>query len=143
MRAVLIGVGLALFAGVGYWILSTPEKAPAPERAINGSTAIVEVVLPQSLTPNAKIGQTIYDTKCAACHAPNGAGQVDVAPPLVHKIYEPSHHGDEAFQRAVASGVQGHHWNFGNMAPVDGLTRADVSMIVTYIRELQRANGID
>ena len=143
MREVLIGAGLALVAGVGYWVFSSQGNAPEREQVTNGATTIVSVNLPPSLTPNAKIGQTIYDAKCAACHAPNGAGQVDKAPPLVHKIYEPSHHGDEAFQRAAASGVQGHHWNFGNMAPIDGLTRADVSMIVTYIRELQRANGIN
>ncbi len=65
-----------------------------------------------------------------------------MAPPLVHKIYEPSHHGDEAFQRAVADGVNGHHWPFDDMPPVKGLTRGDVAMVVIYIRDLQRANGI-
>ena len=29
------------------------------------------------------------------------------------------------------------------MPPVKGLTRGDVAMIVAYIREVQRANGID
>jgi hypothetical protein len=62
---------------------------------------------------------------------------------LVHIIYEPSHHGDESFQRAAAMGVQGHHWSFGNMPPVEGIASADVTMIVAYVRELQRANGID
>ena len=70
-------------------------------------------------------------------------GQEEVAPPLVHIIYEPGHHGDESFQRAVALGVRAHHWRFGNMAPVEGLTREDVALIVAYIRELQRANGIE
>ncbi|MFT6451992.1 MAG: hypothetical protein ACJA06_001479 [Halocynthiibacter sp.] len=62
---------------------------------------------------------------------------------MVHKIYEPNHHGDEAFQRAAAAGVRSHHWGFGNMPPVEGLTRGDVTMIVAYIRELQRSNGIN
>lgn len=35
-----------------------------------------------------------------------------------------------------------HHWTFGDMPPQTGLTRADVVAIVTYVRELQRANGI-
>ena len=64
-------------------------------------------------------------------------------PLLVHKIYEPSHHGDEAFQRAVALGVQAHHWPFGNMAAIEGLTRADVATIISYIRALQVENGIN
>jgi hypothetical protein len=44
---------------------------------------------------------------------------------------------------AVALGVQAHHWRFGNMLAIEGLTRGDVTMIITYIRELQRANGIN
>jgi hypothetical protein len=28
------------------------------------------------------------------------------------------------------------------MPPVEGLTRGDVAMVVAYIREIQRANGI-
>ena len=59
-----------------------------------------------------------------------------------HVIYEPGHHGDESFQRAVALGVGAHHWRFGDMPPVEGLTRGDVESIVAYIRELQRTNGI-
>ena len=73
----------------------------------------------------------------------NGVGQEGLAPPLVHNIYEPGHHGDEAFQRAVAVGVRRHHWPFGDMPPVEGLSRADVALIVAYIRELQSANGIE
>ncbi len=84
----------------------------------------------------------MFETKCAACHGVNAVGQNGVAPPLIHKIYEPSHHGDESFQRAVAQGVRGHHWSFGDMPPVDGLTRADVAMIVAYICTVQVANGI-
>ena len=61
----------------------------------------------------------------------------------MHKIYEPSHHGDESFQLAVAQGVRAKHWRFGNMAALEGLTRADVSAIIAYVRELQRVNGID
>ncbi len=103
---------------------------------------IVTVAIPAELSTNATIGKTGFEAKCSVCHGLNAAGQDGVAPPLVHKIYEPSHHGDEAFWLATQRGVSSHHWRFGNMAPVDGLTRADVKMIVTYIRELQRENGI-
>jgi len=34
------------------------------------------------------------------------------------------------------------HWRFGDMPPVEGLSRRDVAAIVAYVRELQRANGI-
>ena len=103
---------------------------------------IVSVNVPATLSAQALLGQKTYDANCASCHGRNAAGQDGVAPPLVHIIYEPGHHGDESFQRAVAQGVRAHHWPFGDMSPVDGLTREDVADVVAYIRELQRANGI-
>ena len=108
-----------------------------------GNTTLVEVLLPSTLSDSAQIGKRAFEAKCVACHGVNAAGLVGVAPPLVHKIYEPSHHGDESFQRAVSLGVRAHHWRFGNMPAVEGLTRGDVAMVATYIRELQRANGIN
>ena len=103
---------------------------------------IVAVKLPNTLSARGERGQRTYAANCAACHGQNAAGQDGVAPPLVHIIYEPGHHGDESFQRAVAQGVMAHHWPFGDMPPVEGLTRTDVAAVVAYVRELQRANGI-
>ena len=102
----------------------------------------MEVALPAELSSNAQIGKLAFEAKCAECHGANAAGQNGVAPPLVHKIYEPSHHSDMAFVLAAKNGVRSHHWNFGNMPPVEGLTDADVKMIARYVRELQAENGI-
>ncbi len=104
---------------------------------------IASVQIPENLSANAQIGKRAFDAKCAACHGTNAAGQNGVAPPLVHKIYEPNHHADMAFVLAAQNGVRAHHWEFGNMPPVEGLTRGDVLMIAEYVRELQKANGID
>lgn len=101
------------------------------------------VLLPDTLSQNAQIGKLAFEAKCTSCHGTNAAGRDGVAPPLVHIIYESNHHGDESFQRAVAMGVQAHHWSYGNMPAVEGLTRGDVMMIIKYIRELQRENGIN
>jgi hypothetical protein len=60
----------------------------------------------------------------------------------VHKIYEPNHHADFAFQRAAAQGVKAHHWKFGDMPKIDGVTADDVTQIIGYIRRLQRQAGI-
>lgn len=76
-------------------------------------------------------------------HGADATGQEGVAPPLVHKIYEPSHHGDQAFFLAAKQGVRAHHWRFGDMPPVEGITDPEIERIVTYIRTLQRANGIN
>ncbi|WP_375266057.1 c-type cytochrome [Planktotalea sp.] len=103
---------------------------------------MTDVILPEVLSENALIGKRAFEASCASCHGTNAAGQEGVAPPLIHKIYEPSHHGDESFQRASALGVRAHHWRFGDMPAVEGITRGEVTFIITYIRELQRANGI-
>lgn len=87
-------------------------------------------------------GLAIYEQWCMSCHGPQGTG-TDVGPPLVHPVYRPRHHGDEAFQLAVAQGVRAHHFRFGDMAPVPGLDRASVAAITDYIRWLQREVGIE
>jgi cytochrome c len=142
MRLLIIGLAVLAVAGTGYWVFGTETQKQTMSAGAN-ETALVEIKLPKQLSANATVGKTAYEAKCASCHGLNAVGQDGVAPPLVHKIYEPSHHGDEAFQRAAAQGVRSHHWRFGNMPPVEGLTRADVTMIVAYVRELQRANGIN
>ena len=112
------------------------------EQEVLPNGAIVKISLPGQLSKIALLGQSLYTVNCASCHGQNAVGQIDIAPPLVHKIYEPSHHGDESFQLAVARGVRSHHWRFGNMPAIEGLTREDVASITRYIRELQKTNNI-
>lgn len=104
---------------------------------------IVKVALPAEFSANAQIGKRAFDVKCAVCHGANAAGQNGVAPPLIHKFYEPNHHSDTAFVLAAKNGVRAHHWTFGNMPQIKGLTDGDVKMIARYVRELQEANGIN
>jgi mono/diheme cytochrome c family protein len=108
------------------------------------AAALAEVVVPASFSPLAQTGEGYFNAVCATCHGVNAAGQAGVAPPLVHRIYEPSHHGDMAFVMAARNGVRAHHWPFGDMPPVPThLTDAEITTIITYVRELQRANGIN
>ena len=86
-------------------------------------------------------GEAKFNAHCSACHGPRASG-TQQGPPLVHKIYEPNHHGDAAFLRAAEFGVKAHHWEFGNMPKIDGVTAADVEQITRYIRWLQRQAGI-
>jgi mono/diheme cytochrome c family protein len=87
-------------------------------------------------------GETLYAQHCEACHGPQATGS-ETAPPLVHAVYRTRHHGDEAFQIAVAQGVRAHHFRFGDMPAVPGLSREQVAEITAYVRWLQRASGID
>ncbi len=105
------------------------------------NTAAIKVRVP-TLTTAAKAGEPVFNKNCSQCHGRNAAGTKQ-GPTLIHKYYEPNHHGDGAFYRAAAKGVQAHHWRFGNMPPVKTVKRDDVSKIITYVRELQRANGIN
>lgn len=116
---------------------------PTDTSDIAEGAPIVEVRVPAELSSTARVGKLAFEAKCAACHGENAGGREGSAPPLVHKIYEPSHHGDMSFQLAAQNGVRSHHWKYGNMPPVDGLTVGDVRGIVTYVRELQRENGIN
>jgi mono/diheme cytochrome c family protein len=143
-RTSLIVAAFVIVASGAYWYQTDQQTAVALAQQRPTTTgALVDITVPAALSANAEIGKKAYDAKCAECHGADAVGQNGVAPPLVHKIYEPNHHGDEAFQRAAALGVQSHHWRFGDMPPVKGITRAEVQMIVTYIRELQAANGIN
>lgn len=138
-RTVILGLAAVVVAMAAYafYPLAKPERPPA-----TAPSALAMVTIPATLSENASIGARLFEAKCLSCHGANAQGQAGVAPPLVHKIYEPSHHGDEAFQRAVDQGVRAHHWRFGDMPPVQGLSRGDVAMIVINIREIQIANGI-
>lgn len=144
MKSTIAIAAVLVAGGLSYAMWPTASQAPATDLAARLDVGVLaDVLLPETLSQNAQIGQLGFEAKCAACHGLNAAGQDGVAPPLVHIIYEPGHHGDESFQRAVAMGIQAHHWPFGDMPPVEGLIQGDVTMIIAYIRELQRANGIN
>ena len=119
------------------------EDAPIGNVDIVVSEPIVDVKIPEYFSIDAYSGKEIFEENCIHCHGRHAEGRQEVAPPLIHKIYEPSHHGDESFQRAVAQGVKAHHWKFGNMPAISHLTRDDVNLIVVYIRELQVFNDIN
>ena len=102
-----------------------------PKPAVGGGT------LPAEL----QAGEAKFNANCSACHGPKGVG-TQQGPPLVHKIYEPNHHGDAAFQMAAANGVRAHHWEFGNMPKIETVTPTDVDQIIQYVRWLQRQAGI-
>lgn len=151
MNKSLIGVlVVALIAAAGwYWTQGPasedPVSATAPAASqVAAGAPLAEVTLPAELSAQARLGETYFNAVCASCHGTNAAGKDGVAPPLVHRIYEPGHHGDMAFVLAARNGVKAHHWPFGNMPPVEQrLTDGELGAIVAYVRELQRANGIN
>lgn len=93
------------------------------------------------LSETARLGAELFTAKCSECHGAN-AGGTSEGPPLVHIYYEPDHHADFSFHVAVRRGTRQHHWEFGDMDPVPGLSDEDINHVVCYVRELQFANGI-
>ena len=93
------------------------------------------------LMPNPAAGKKLFAARCPQCHGVDRPGP-PTGPPLLHKIYEPAHHSDVAFQLAVRNGSRAHHWKFGDMQPVPGLTPDDVAHITAYVRNEQRKAGI-
>ncbi len=95
------------------------------------------------LSGDALVGETAFNVNCASCHGVNAAGLDGKGPPLVHKIYEPGHHGDMSFVLAAKNGVRSHQWKLGNMPRLEGVTQADALNIVSYVQALQRENGTE
>lgn len=141
-KPLLAILAIAIFAAIGAYMYFAGTKTTQVLTDTAKALAMVAVNVPD-ITGAAILGETAFNAKCAACHGANAAGRLGVAPPLIHKTYEPSHHGDMAFIMAAQNGVKSHHWPFGNMPPVEGLTNGDIKNIIAYVRMVQRANGIN
>ena len=87
-------------------------------------------------------GEPLYQSSCAECHGSDLRG-TDKGPSHLSVVYEPNHHGDAAFILAVRNGVRQHHWPFGDMEPVPGLSNEDLAAIIAYVRENQRISGFE
>jgi len=120
-------------AGGSYMLFFTGGKS--------GSGTAARAIKIPALSSQAKKGEVVFNANCAACHGKNAAG-TDQGPPLIHNIYNPGHHADMAFYRAANLGTPQHHWRFGDMPPQKQVSKDDVTLIIKYIREVQRANGI-
>ena len=129
MKAWVVRVGLAIVVAVLPACESNATNQDASKPAGGTTPAHVQA------------GEAKFSANCAACHGVRAVGTKQ-GPPLVHKIYEPNHHADMAFQRAAENGVRAHHWEFGNMPKIEGVSSADVEQIIRYVRWLQREAGI-
>jgi mono/diheme cytochrome c family protein len=108
------------------------DKAPEAPRAFEPGPVPAELAA----------GEAVFNRTCVACHGNLAMGSAN-GPPLVHIIYEPNHHSDEAFRRAVALGSVAHHWSFGDMPAQPGVTSEETEAIIRYVRWLQGKAGIN
>ncbi len=130
--ALKTGLCVLILSGIG--CESKNSNATANPVAIQASSTITVPVEFQK-------GEAAFNSNCARCHGGSGRG-TDQGPTFLSRIYHPNHHGDQAFYRAAMQGVRAHHWKFGNMPPVEGMTKDLMVEIISYIRWLQREAGI-
>lgn len=87
-------------------------------------------------------GAALYQSNCASCHGADLRG-TDKGPSHLSIVYEPNHHGDEAFRSAIMNGARQHHWGFGDMAAIPGLDDAQIDAIISYVRSEQERQGFE
>ena len=92
----LAGAAIIVMALGAYAVTRSSEQTdPVKETTAPAEgTAMVAVTLPDTLSPEGTMGKRAFDAVCADCHGDNAAGKMGIAPPLIHKIYEQSHHGE-------------------------------------------------
>lgn len=112
-------------------ILGCSDKKPEAVRTFD----------PGPVPADLAVGESAFNRNCASCHGDRAMG-TELGPPLVHIIYEPNHHSDEAFRRAVSLGAVAHHWSFGSMPAQPGVGTGEVEAIIRYVRWLQGRAGI-
>lgn len=145
-RAVRAGVA-ALAVAVLFLATACPSDEATPDPTVTPTAAPTTEATPTPDAPTAPRfsgtdGRELYGQACTACHGQALEG-TNAGPTFLDRIYVPSHHADIAFIFAVERGVRAHHWNFGNMPPVEGLEHEQVLAIIAFIREQQAAAGIE
>ena len=110
--------------------------------ACGSTTGRDDAAIPPQDPELVELGTGLYQASCAECHGSDLRG-TDKGPSHLSVVYQPSHHADAAFLLAVQRGTPAHHWQFGAMLPVEGLTPDDVAAIVAYVREQQRLEGFE
>ena len=113
-KAYIVLIAAAVVVGVVGWMQWFDDE-PAHSDDAAGTLKI------PTFSAEAEAGQALFEENCMTCHGRHATGS-DQGPPLVHRIYEPNHHADISFRLAVRNGVRAHHWPFGNMAPVEGVS---------------------
>ena len=93
-------------------------------------------------TPDLARGKQLYGGACAMCHGADLRGTRQ-GPSHLSKVYEPSHHPDEAFRLAVKNGVRAHHWRFGDMPSLPEFPDDALTDVIAYIRSEQEKQGFE
>lgn len=98
--------------------------------------------LPKLPAGDVQAGAVVYQQNCASCHGAELQG-TNSGPSHLSIFYEPNHHPDQAFRSAIANGAAQHHWAFGSMPPVPGMTESEIEAVIAFVRSEQVRQGFD
>ncbi|QYG91858.1 cytochrome c [Iamia sp. SCSIO 61187] len=87
-------------------------------------------------------GAELYQRSCASCHGRDLRG-TDLGPSHLSQVYAPDHHPDASFRAAIEEGSTAHHWDFGDMPPIRGLSDDEIDLVIAYVREQQEIHGLE
>jgi len=122
--------------------MKVPVLIFAVMAVVTGCTATSATTIPVQDPDLVASGEQLYAANCAECHGADLRG-TDKGPSHLSEVYEPGHHADGAFLFAVQNGSRAHHWSFGDMPPIEGLSPEDVEAITAFVREQQRMRGFE
>ncbi len=143
-RLTATGAAVALFA-----TLSVACGADASERGDSSAAEPIPTQAPDVTAPAGTAaelaipdGAEVYQQFCAECHGVDLRG-TDKGPSQLSIIYEPNHHGDYAYRVAIRDGTREHHWWFGDMPPVEGISDLEIEKVISFIRAAQQRLGFE
>lgn len=108
-------------------------EAPDPEARLKA------MHLPNpAYRPDAEKGGPLFVRFCQSCHGVDARG-TEQGPALAEPIYREKRHADLAFHLAVGQGVKSHHWPYGDMPPVQGISPEQTADVIAWIRRQQKS----
>jgi len=118
-------IGLVVLVAAGILSCAVSDDVEVPAGPFDGTT-----------------GAELFGQACATCHGTDLRG-TEHGPPFLDAVYESGHHPDVAFLVAAMRGARSHHWSFGDMPRIAGITEEQVLAIVEYVRAEQHAAGFE
>lgn len=109
---------------------------------ITGACGASDPSSPDQSAPAVARGAEVYAASCASCHGEDLRG-TDKGPSHLSIVYEPNHHTDDSFRSAIANGAPQHHWTFGDMPAIGGLSPEDVDSVIAFVRAEQQRQGFE
>ena len=138
------GAVVALFAALSVACGADASESGDSSAAEPIPTQAADVTSPASTAAELAIpdGAEVYQQFCAECHGVDLRG-TDKGPSQLSIVYEPNHHGDYAYRVAIREGTREHHWWFGDMPPVEGISDLEIEKVISFIRAEQERLGFE